>query len=231
MVANQDEVNNLNKMIDEIMRDDVEAVEEAQPETQPEKEVNAEEGNQPEENEQPEKAEIEEEKDFISPEAKELWNKVMFDKDFVCERGFGKVISLFSEVITKRGWEFFCEHKAPGFSALPREFYANMVGMKDDSVFVRGVWVPFDDRSINEMFKLRDYKHGSKYKKLLESPNYKKMLNLMKEKEKEMENSMLRKIDGFKHIYKELFKEFEKIMKERDQQLENDEEYRRKAWL
>ena len=231
MVANQDEVNNLNKMIDEIMHDDVEAVEEAQPETQPEKEVNAEEGNQPEEDEQPERAEIEEEKDFISLEAKELWNKVMFDKDFVCERGFGKVISLFSEVITKRGWEFFCEHKAPGFSALPREFYANMVGMKDDSVFVRGVWVPFDDRSINEMFKLRDYKHGSKYKKLLESPNYKKMLNLMKEKEKEMENSMLRKIDGFKHIYKELFKEFEKIMKERDQQLENDEEYRRKAWL
>ena len=57
------------------------------------------------------------------------------------------------------------------------------------------------------------------------------LLNLMKEKEKEMENSMLRKIDGFKHIYKELFKEFEKIMKERDQQLENDEEYRRKAWL
>ena len=48
------------------------------------------------------------------------------------------------------------------------------------------------------------------------------LLNIMKEKEKEMENSMVRKIDGFKHIYKELFKEFEKIMKERDQQLEND---------
>ena len=46
------------------------------------------------------------------------------------------------------------------------------------------------------------------------------LLNIMKEKEKEMENSMLRKIDGFKHIYKEMFKEFEKIMKERDQQLE-----------
>ena len=54
------------------------------------------------------------------------------------------------------------------------------------------------------------------------------LLNIVKEKEKEMENSMLRKIDGFKHIYKELFKEFEKIMKERDQQLEIDEEYRRK---
>ena len=179
MAANQDEVNNLTKMIDEIMFDNVEAVGEAQSETQPEEEVNSEKGNQPEEEEQPEREKTEEEKDFISQEAKELLNKVMFDKDFVCERGFGKLISPFSEVITKRGWEFFCEHKAPGFSALPREFYANMVGMKDDSVFVRGVWVPFDDRSINEVFKLRDYKHGSKYKKLLESPNYKKIVNLL----------------------------------------------------
>ena len=97
MEANQDEVNNLNKMIDEIMRDNVEAVEEAQSETQPKGEVNAEKGNQPE------RVETEEEKDFVSPEAKELWNKVMHDKDFSCERGFGKLISPFSEVITKRG--------------------------------------------------------------------------------------------------------------------------------
>ena len=90
MAANQDEVNNLNKMIDEIMRDDVEAVEEAQPETQPEKEVNAEEENQPEEDEQPERIETEEEKDFISPEAKELWNNVMFDKDFFLLKRFWK---------------------------------------------------------------------------------------------------------------------------------------------
>ena len=55
------------------------------------------------------------------------------------ERGFGKLILPFSEVIEKRGWGFFCEHKAPGFFALAREFYANMVGMKEDSVYVRGV--------------------------------------------------------------------------------------------
>ena len=42
---------------------------------------------------------------------------------------------------------------------------------------------------------------------------------------------MMRKIDGFKHLYKELFKEFERVMKERDQQLEDNDEYRRKTWL
>ena len=103
----------------------------------------------------------------------------MADKEFVCERGFGKLISPFSEVMKKRGWEFFCEHKAPVFAALAREFYANMVGMKDDSMYVRGVWVPFDDRRINEVFKLRDFKHGLKYKKLLENPNYEKIVSLL----------------------------------------------------
>ena len=37
--------------------------------------------------------------------------------------------------------------------------------------------MPFDDRSINEVFKLRDFKHGSKYKKFLENPNYEKIVN------------------------------------------------------
>ena len=57
------------------------------------------------------------------------------------------------------------------------------------------------------------------------------LLNIIKKKEIEMKNSMLRKIDGFKHIYKELFKEFERLMKEIDQQLEDNDEYRRKTWL
>ena len=103
MATNQDEMANLNKLIDEIMRENVEAVEEVQSENQLEEEVNVEKGNQPEENELPEREVTEEEKDFISEEAKELWNKVMFDKEFVCERGFSKLISQFSEVIEKRG--------------------------------------------------------------------------------------------------------------------------------
>ena len=172
MASNQDEITNLNKLIDEIMRESVEAVEEVQLEPQPREEINVEQGTQLEEDEQPEEETTEEDKDFISKEAQELWNKILFDKEFVCERGFRKLISPFSEVIEKRGWGFFCEHKAPGFSTLAREFYANMVGMKEDSVYVRGVWVPFGDRWINEMFKLRDLKHGLKYKKLIENPNY-----------------------------------------------------------
>ena len=149
MAANQDDIANLNKLIDEIMHENVEAVEEVQLEPQPGEEINVEQVTQPEEDEQPEKEATEEDKDFISQEAKELSNKILFNKEFVCERGFGKLISPFSEVIEKRGWGFFCEHKAPGFSALAKEFYANMVGMKEHSVYVRGVWVPFGEKRIN----------------------------------------------------------------------------------
>ena len=171
MAENQDDIANLNKLIDEIMRENVEAVEEIQLEPQPGEEINVEQVTQLEEDEQLEKEATEEDKDFISKEAKELWNKILFDKEFVCERGFGKLISPFSEVIEKRGWGFLCEHKAPRFSALAKEFYANMVGMKEDSVYVRGVWVPFEDKRINEMFKLREFKNMLKYKKLIENPN------------------------------------------------------------
>ena len=54
-----------------------------------------------------------------------------------------------------------------------------MVGMKEDLVYVRGVGVPFGHRRINEMFKLRELKHRSKYKKMVENPNYEKRLNLL----------------------------------------------------
>ena len=160
MAANQDDITNLNKLIDEIMHESVEAVVEVQLEPQLGEEINIEQGTQPEEDDHTEKEATEDDKDLISKEAQEFWNKILFNKEFVCERGFGKLISPFSEVIEKRGWGFFCEHKALGFSALARVFYANMVGMKEDSVYVRGVWVPFGDRLINEMFKLRDLKHG-----------------------------------------------------------------------
>ena len=139
MAANQDDITNLNELIDEIMCESVEAVEEVQLEPQTGEEINVEQGTQPEEDEHIEKEATEDDKDFISKEAQELWNKVLFDKEFVCERGFGKLISPFSEVIDKRGWGFFCEHKAPGFSALAREFYANMEGMKEEFVTPRNI--------------------------------------------------------------------------------------------
>ena len=103
----------------------------------------------------------------------------MADKGFVSERGFGKLISPFAEVIKRKGWEFFCTHKVSGFSAMAREFYENMVGIREDSVYVRGVWVTFGHKRINKVLQLKELKDGSKFKKLVENPNHGKIIDLL----------------------------------------------------
>ena len=47
-------------------------------------------------------------------------------------------------MIEKRGWKSLCEHKAPGFVALVKDFYANMVGVRGKMVCVRGKWISKD---------------------------------------------------------------------------------------
>ena len=89
----------------------------------------------------------------------------MSDKGFIRERGFGMFISPFAKIIEKRGRSLFCKHKPPGFDTIVREFYANMIDMKEDSVFVRGIWVPIGHERINEVLQIKDPKNGSKYKK------------------------------------------------------------------
>ena len=59
----------------------------------------------------------EDDKAFISNEAYSLWEKNLSDKGFIVERGFGKFISPFTEIIEKRGWSLFCMHKPPRFAA------------------------------------------------------------------------------------------------------------------
>ena len=77
------------------------------------------------------------------------------------------------------GWSLFCEHKAPSFAAVVGEFYANMVDMKENSVFVRGVWVPLDHKRINEVLQIKDPTIGSKYKKLIGEPNYENVVDFL----------------------------------------------------
>ena len=50
-----------------------------------------------------------------------------------------------------------------------------MVGRKDNSVYVRGVWVPYGAETINEMYGMEGQKHGSKYKKIVDNPNSEKI--------------------------------------------------------
>ena len=54
------------------------------------------------------------------------------------------------------------------------------------------------------------------------------VLTILRKREAEMEGNMLKKIEAFKYLYKEQFKEFGRLMKEKDKELEDNDVYRRK---
>ena len=122
-----------------------------------------------------EKQQEEEGDEFVSKEAFSIWKKYYSGKGFVGERGFSKLISPFKELIEQRGWGNFCKHQKSRYAAVVREFYSNLVGMKDNSVYVRGVWVPYGAKTINEMYGMEGQKHGSKLKKMIDNPNREKI--------------------------------------------------------
>ena len=73
----------------------------------------------------------------------------------------------------------FYKHKAHGFVDVVKEFYANMMGMKDKAVFVRGKWISFDREQIDQTYNLQERKNGSKFKRLVETPDYQKIVDLL----------------------------------------------------
>ena len=56
------------------------------------------------------------------------------------------------------------------------------------------------------------------------------LLTILRKREAEMEGSMLKKIEAFKYLYREKFKEFGRLMKERDMEMEDNNVYRQKIW-
>ena len=99
-----------------------------------------------------ERQQEEEEDEFVSDEAFSIWKKHYASKGFIGEKGFSQLISPFKELIEQRGWGKFYKHKKFGYAAVVREFYSNLVGRKENSVFVRGVWVPYGAETINAMY-------------------------------------------------------------------------------
>ena len=73
----------------------------------------------------------------------------------------------------------FCEHKALGFVDVVKEFYSNIMGMKDKTVYVRNKWISFSRETIDKIYNLNERKNGSKFKKLVKEPNFQKIINLL----------------------------------------------------
>ena len=100
------------------------------------------------------------------------WRNKLQHKDFIGARGFSKSISPFKEIVENKEWHLFSEHKAPGFGEVVKNFYANMVGMKDKAIYVTGKWISFGRAKIYQTYNLMERNNGSKFKKLVEAPDF-----------------------------------------------------------
>ena len=69
--------------------------------------------------------------DWVSNMDYVTWKDKLQYIDFIGERGLNKWISSFTEIVESKGWHLFYKHKTLGFVYVVKEFYANMVGMKD----------------------------------------------------------------------------------------------------
>ena len=117
--------------------------------------------------------------DFISKLYYFDWKDELQYKYFINERGFIKLISPFQEIIEKKGWKLFCEHKDLGFVDVVKEFYSNMVGLNERACFVRGQWISFSREKMDETINLNGRYNGSKFRRLVKEIDYQKIVDLL----------------------------------------------------
>ena len=65
-----------------------------------------------------------------------------------------------------------CKHLELGRRTIVKEFYANLGDKKNLTCYVRGRWVPFRERALSQLFKLKEEEDCSKFEKLKKNPNF-----------------------------------------------------------
>ena len=103
---------------------------------------------------------------FYSEKGVNSFKKYLSKKGYVEERGFKKLLSPFKEEVERRGWEIVSQYIKPGRRAIVKEFYANLGERKDLTCYVRGRWIPFGERAISRLLKLRPKGDCMEYEQL-----------------------------------------------------------------
>ena len=108
---------------------------------------------------------------FLMENGAKAFRKTLAKKGFVEERGFGELFPPFKEEVERMGWEAVCKHSEPGKRALVNEFYANLGERRNMTWCVRGRWVPFGEKAISQLFRLRR-RDCIEYERLQKNPNF-----------------------------------------------------------
>ena len=97
------------------------------------------------------------------------------NRSFIKEKGFHHHEDFFHQTITNKGWRALCQLPKLIATMVVREFYANLAFHMHKKVRVRGVWVDFYTKSINEYYNL-ELVDSKAFDGLYAAPNYPKIL-------------------------------------------------------
>ena len=98
-----------------------------------------------------------------------MFKKHSVKKSFIEEREF-------KEEIKRRGWEKLSQHREPGVWALVKEFYANLGEQRNLTCYVRGRWIPFEEKAISQLLGLRPVNDYKEYEQLQENPKFEEIV-------------------------------------------------------
>ena len=62
---------------------------------------------------------------------------------------------------------------------MVKEFYNNIVGMKDKTVYVRRIWISFSREQIDQTYNIHERKNGLKFEKLVNEQDFQKIVDLL----------------------------------------------------
>ena len=101
-----------------------------------------------------------------------IFKKTLAKKGFIGERGFKELAPPFKEEIERRGWDMLYKHMEPSKRTLSKEFYENLKDRKNLTCYVKGKWVPFAERALSRLFKLKEGENCSEFEKLKKNTHF-----------------------------------------------------------
>ena len=111
--------------------------------------------------------------------AAERFKHISANLSFIKEKGFHHPEDFFRQTIGNKGWRALCKPPRPIATMVVREFYANLAFHMHKKVRMRGVWVDFYVKSINEYYNLEPV-DSEAFDRLCAAPNYLDILKVLK---------------------------------------------------
>ena len=115
---------------------------------------------------------------FVNESAVKKFYLISKNRSFIKAKGFHHPEDFFLKTIVNKGWRALCQPPTPAATMVVQEFYANLASNMNKKVRVRGVWVDFCAKSINEYYNLEPMDSRA-FDSLHAAPNYLEILRVL----------------------------------------------------